>query len=199
MTIRFTCEKCGKKLKAGDDQAGSRFKCTRCGQFGFVPGEAARKSKTADEEPQEAPQQQRAKFTDEDEGMDMTPMVDVTFLLLIFFMITAAFSLQKSMEVPPPDVEDAVAQERTLEELEEDDDFIVVNIDEESIIWVDEQEAPTRQAIIRLITERRDQGGSPPTNLLVTVHPEAKHNAQIMVFDVGNHLGMTVNLGSSPE
>ncbi len=36
---------------------------------------------------------------DEDE-IDMTPMVDVTFLLLIFFMVTAAFSLQKSIEMP---------------------------------------------------------------------------------------------------
>ena len=36
----------------------------------------------------------------EEEEMDMTPMVDVTFLLLIFFMVTAAFSLQKSIKMP---------------------------------------------------------------------------------------------------
>ena len=35
-----------------------------------------------------------------EEEMDMTPMVDVTFLLLIFFMVTAAFSLQKSIQMP---------------------------------------------------------------------------------------------------
>ena len=34
--------------------------------------------------------------------MDMTPMVDVTFLLLIFFMVTAAFTMQKSFEIPTP-------------------------------------------------------------------------------------------------
>jgi biopolymer transport protein ExbD len=32
--------------------------------------------------------------------LDITPMVDVTFLLLIFFMVTASFSLQKSIQVP---------------------------------------------------------------------------------------------------
>ena len=37
-----------------------------------------------------------------DSDMDMTPMVDVTFLLLIFFMVTAAFSLQKSLQIPAP-------------------------------------------------------------------------------------------------
>ena len=33
----------------------------------------------------------------EDE-LDMTPMVDVTFLLLIFFMVTASFTIQKSLQ-----------------------------------------------------------------------------------------------------
>ena len=36
----------------------------------------------------------------EDE-LDMTPMVDIVFLLLIFFMVTASFTLQKSMQQPP--------------------------------------------------------------------------------------------------
>ena len=60
-----------------------------------------------------------------DNEMDMTPMVDVTFLLLIFFMVTAAFSLQKSIEVPPPDQQESAQQARTIEELEEDDDFVM--------------------------------------------------------------------------
>ncbi len=33
---------------------------------------------------------------------DMTPMVDVTFLLLIFFMVTAAFTMQSAIVVPKP-------------------------------------------------------------------------------------------------
>jgi len=42
----------------------------------------------------------------EDE-LDMTPMVDVTFLLLIFFMVTASFTLQKSIPQPPAASDDA--------------------------------------------------------------------------------------------
>ena len=33
---------------------------------------------------------------------DMTPMVDATFLLLIFFMVTAAFTMQSAIVVPKP-------------------------------------------------------------------------------------------------
>jgi hypothetical protein len=38
----------------------------------------------------------------EDPELDMTPMVDVVFQLLIFFMLTAAFALQKSLTLPKP-------------------------------------------------------------------------------------------------
>jgi hypothetical protein len=40
------------------------------------------------------------------QDMDMTPMVDVTFLLLIFFMVTASFSVQKSIQRPAQKAED---------------------------------------------------------------------------------------------
>lgn len=43
------------------------------------------------------------------EEMDLTPMVDVTFLLLIFFMITASFTVQKQMEGSPATTDDAAA------------------------------------------------------------------------------------------
>ena len=47
---------------------------------------------------------------DSEDDLDMTPMVDVTFLLLIFFMVTAAFSLQKSINVPTPEKEENATQ-----------------------------------------------------------------------------------------
>ena len=41
----------------------------------------------------------RAKPGDDPE-MDMTPMIDVTFQLIIFFMITATFVVQKTLDMP---------------------------------------------------------------------------------------------------
>ncbi len=37
-----------------------------------------------------------------DDEIDMTPMIDCVFLLLIFFLVTASFALQKALEVPAP-------------------------------------------------------------------------------------------------
>jgi len=62
-----------------------------------------------------------------EEELDMTPMVDVTFLLLIFFMVTAAFSLQKSIEVPRQETD---APSVNVEEETEDTDMVEVQVDE---------------------------------------------------------------------
>ena len=40
---------------------------------------------------------------DSDNEVDMTPMIDCVFLLLIFFLVTASFQLQKALEIPPPE------------------------------------------------------------------------------------------------
>ena len=68
-----------------------------------------------------------------DDELDMTPMVDVTFLLLIFFMVTAAFALQKVLPVPPiSDQEDvSVTQVDDIEK-----DSIVVRIDADNVFWI---------------------------------------------------------------
>jgi len=199
--IRFDCEQCGKNLKANPEQAGARYQCSRCGTVGKVPrwadevaGDAERAGRVAaaawsvggDDDAGEPP----ISFGDrdrEEQDMDMTPMVDVTFLLLIFFMITAAFSLQKSIEVPKPDRSDEVAQERTLEEIEDDNDYIVVHVDQDSVVWVEDREAPTRQELLARLREEMEAG---PTKLMISVHPEATAAPMVMCVDVGMALGI---------
>lgn len=48
--------------------------------------------------------------------IDMTPMVDIAFLLLIFFMVTAVFRTPQALEInlPPKDVQIPVAQSNVL-------------------------------------------------------------------------------------
>ncbi|QEF96378.1 Biopolymer transport protein ExbD/TolR [Stieleria maiorica] len=42
-----------------------------------------------------------------EQELDLTPMIDVTFLILIFFMVTASFSLQHAIETPTPESDQA--------------------------------------------------------------------------------------------
>jgi biopolymer transport protein ExbD len=121
-----------------------------------------------------------------DEGLDMTPMVDVTFLLLIFFMVTAAFSLQKSLEVPPPDREENSTQARTREELEQDEDTIIVEVKGDNSIFVEDREAPSEQDLLSLLREYREGRNT----LMVMANGEALHEKVIMALDAGNAVGI---------
>src|SRR5678815_211612 len=49
-------------------------------------------------------------------AIDMTPMVDIAFLLLIFFMLTTVFRLPQAMELnlPPKDAEVDVAESNVI-------------------------------------------------------------------------------------
>lgn len=53
---------------------------------------------SADEEETSVLQRRRAP---QDAELDMTPMIDVTFLLLIFFIVSTVPDVQKALELPP--------------------------------------------------------------------------------------------------
>ncbi|MAP94653.1 MAG: biopolymer transporter ExbD [Ponticaulis sp.] len=67
----------------------------------------------------------------EEQALDLTPMLDVTFILLIFFIVTAQF-----IKLPGVDISRVEAENDKLVS----PIGIVVAIDEESKIWVDKQE-----------------------------------------------------------
>lgn len=122
----------------------------------------------------------------------MTPMVDMTFLLLIFFICTATFNLQKSIDMPVPDQSEAAAQSRTLEELEEDDDFIIVRIDGDNTIWVEDSPAYSEIELLTQLRDRKAGGGGVPgaTSMMVMASGDASHETVVRVLDSGTAVGM---------
>jgi len=124
--------------------------------------------------------------------LDMTPMVDVTFLLLIFFMITAAFALQKSIEVPPVDEEAAAAQ--TVDDLEKDS--IVIRIDGDNIFWIGapkweaEQKVISKQDLLVKLREAREDANKGPAKLLVQANGDSRHEFVVAALDAGSGVGM---------
>ena len=127
--------------------------------------------------------------------MDMTPMVDVTFLLLIFFMVTAAFRLQKSLEVPAPDQTEEATHVKTIEDFEDDPDFVVVHVDSFNTFRVvtpdNTWEAPSDQELlVRLREAKRGVAGVIHTRLLVAASGDALHEKVVTALDSGSAVGM---------
>lgn len=123
----------------------------------------------------------------DDSGMDMTPMVDVTFLLLIFFMITASFSLQKSMETAPPEPdEEGAAQSVTMEDLEEES--VVVEIDAENNLRVDDVPVSGTGELAVVLADKIGNEGK--TELLIEAHPNSRHGLVVAVTDAGIEVQM---------
>jgi len=138
-----------------------------------------------------------------DTEMDMTPMVDVTFLLLIFFMVTAAFSVQKSIEVPKPQTDQASSNVREQEQNESE--RVTVRVDESNtyrVTTVDwEEEAPSVQELLRFLRQARDgdSTGNVPTTLLVEASGEALHEKVVAALDAGSQEGFSEVLLATVE
>lgn len=117
------------------------------------------------------------------EEMDLTPMVDVTFLLLIFFMITAAFNLQKSMASPPATSDDAAA----VSVPKPDEQGVVALIDPDNRIYIDDVEATSFAEMLSLLKAARSGVDSPELSL--KIDPESTHEKRINVADAATQAG----------
>lgn len=127
------------------------------------------------------------KMDNEDDDMDMTPMVDVTFLLLIFFMVTASFTLQKSIEQPPSQTDDPSTN--VQEDFEDEDDYVEVIIDQTDTFYVtsrdaEEVEAPTVRDMRAKVIDAKNSLNA--KRLIITAHNQATHAKVVAAYDAGN-------------
>jgi serine/threonine protein kinase/biopolymer transport protein ExbD len=119
------------------------------------------------------------------EEMDLTPMVDVTFLLLIFFMITASFTLQKKIDVPPAQ-SDAVS---SVSVPEMESSAVEAIIDADNQIYVDDLPGESFKEIVSLLEGSRAAADAVELKLLID--PESTHEKRIMVADAAAQAGFT--------
>jgi len=88
---------------------------------------------------------------DEKEEIDMTPMLDVVFILLIFFIVTASFVKEAGIDVNRPEAATAVKKERAN---------ILVAISDKGDIWINKRKVDVRsvQANIERLKAENPQG-----------------------------------------
>lgn len=149
------------------------------------------------EKPPDGRLPKRAKLVPQESEMDMTPMVDCVFQLLIFFMLTASFAVQKSMLMPKPTVDEPGTS--LVEPKDENLEAVTVRIDAQNSYFVsggglgeDEVEAPSTGELIMKLKQARQPGsdGRIPNKLMVVANGEALHKRVVAAIDAGNDVGM---------
>ena len=86
----------------------------------------------------------RKKIYQEESGLDLTPMLDIVFIMLIFFIVTTSFVKESGIEVNRPNAETAERNEKGN---------ILVAISENNEIYIDRRKVELRAIrpnIIRL-------------------------------------------------
>ncbi|MDE0036852.1 MAG: biopolymer transporter ExbD [Gammaproteobacteria bacterium] len=108
---------------------------------------------------------------DEDSDINLTPMLDVVFIMLIFFIVTATFIKQPGAEVRRPDAE-TDQQKPTVS--------VLVAIDAAGNIWIDKKkvdEVGVQAYIERLHTE------NPKGGLVIQADRDATYGKLKAVLD----------------
>jgi biopolymer transport protein ExbD len=126
------------------------------------------------------------------DDMDMTPMVDVTFLLLIFFMITASFTTEKALQQQVSSDQPS-AQSKPKEENE----TLKILIDEfnaYTVIFPDsgESEATSKQELLALLKNAELDGSTEEaSSLVIDAHEDSIHAAVVAALDAGRQYKFT--------
>ncbi|MFN0020946.1 MAG: ExbD/TolR family protein [Pirellulaceae bacterium] len=145
------------------------------------------------DKPQDARVPKR-KLVPQESEMDMTPMVDCVFQLLIFFMLTASFAVQKSLLIPKPTVDEGTS---TQDPKDENLEALTVRVDPQGHFFIsggsleDESEASARVELIMKLKQARAVASGPvPNKLMVLAHGDALHERVVEAIDAANDVGL---------
>ncbi len=119
------------------------------------------------------PQQQ------EESEIDLTPMLDVVFIMLIFFIVTATFVKEIGLDVNSPDKNQNVK--------DADKQSIVVQITSRDRIRIRGRDVDVRS--VRANIERL-RAENPEAPVVVQPHPESSTNTMIQVMDSARQAGV---------
>ena len=115
----------------------------------------------------------------EESEIDLTPMLDVVFIMLIFFIVTATFVKEIGLDVNSPDKNQNVK--------DADKQSIVVRITSRDRIRIRGRDIDVRA--VRANIERL-HAENPDAPVVVQPHPESKTNTMIQVMDSARQAGV---------
>ncbi len=125
----------------------------------------------------------RKRFTpwqqeEEEQEINITPMLDVVFIMLIFFIVTASFVKEAGIDVNKPEGQTAVAKEKAN---------VLIAIDADGAIWIDRRQVDPRA--VRANIERL-HSENPQGTVVIQADKDARTGVLVQVMDAARLAGV---------
>jgi len=117
----------------------------------------------------------------EEPDVNLTPMIDVVFLLLLFFMVSTSFIRESSLKV---DLPQATGQALPEQELAID---IVINVDGHFIINEVTLESPSLDQLSAYLKQAVGENEDP--HIIISADANAEYQNIVTAMDVAQQLG----------
>jgi biopolymer transport protein ExbD len=132
----------------------------------------------------------RRRHIEDEAEINITPMLDIVFIMLIFFIVTTSFVKEQGLEVSRP-------SSAPPKEVKQDKGPIVVKIDSASLISVKGRILEPRAVQANLEREKAEKPSSP---LIVAAHPEADTESLVTILDAARAVGIeSVSVATSSQ
>lgn len=115
---------------------------------------------------------------EEEQAIDLTPMLDVVFIMLIFFIVTASFVKETGADINRPESSSAEKVE---------DASILVAINAQGEIWIDQRRVDVRAIRANI---QRLRAEKPDGTLVVQADKHATAETIMKVMDAAKQAGI---------
>ena len=117
-------------------------------------------------------------YEEESEEINLTPMLDVVFIMLIFFIVTATFIKEAGIQIERPDTYTADTQ---------DDASILIAISASDEVWIDRKERAPQA--IRGIIERL-HAENPKGSIVIQADENSSNEKLVLVMEAAKAAGV---------
>jgi len=123
------------------------------------------------------------KDDEEEVGVNVTPLIDVVFILLLFFMVTTTFNRHSELRIDLPEATAEVQPEQTKQ--------LEVAIDAEGRYFVNGSKVVNTKLESLLLTLRKEIGNDKEMPVSIRADAKTPHQAVITAMDAVSKLGLT--------
>ena len=122
------------------------------------------------------------------ESVNLTPLIDMVFILLIFFLVTASFTKESGIDVDRPTAKTAAREEQGS---------MIIGVSKDGEIWIDSQKIDMRA--VRAHVEHL-HAQNPEGTVIILADQSARTGTTVEVLDQVRLAGVTnVSIAASNE